>query len=503
MSDFDVEESDRLGFEPVKTRAPGEPSYATKPTIGAKHDLFQIELIAKVLGIPLMPWQRYVSRVASERSLTDPRRFRYHTVILTVPRQSGKTTLMRAILTQRGLMSRARSAFYTAQTGKDATARWKDLIKQLEGSCLGQYTDTKLAQGSQSLTFSNGSSISPFAPTPKSLHGYTPHDVMLDEIFEWDSEQGEALLGAVKPAQITLLDRQLWEVSTMGTEDSHFLNDQIDKGRAAVNDPDSGIAYFEWSLEEGLDSYDPDNWDFHPALGYTITKQDLMEATVNHSVGEWERAYMNRRTKVKTKFIPDEILDLVMGEVSPPATPADVHIAYDVDPKQDGGASIMAAWKDAQSGKIHAKVYMLEPGRSWLTGAMQDAIAVRAGRYCYDNTAINRHYSGLINNELVQPTNTGDFTTACMMLPELIKNGQVVIAPEWQDREVVRNGVTVVEPEDIVKAAIQSVTTRPLGEGWAFSRKLSSGDISIAVGLALAVKSASHTVQGEAPQIRF
>ena len=100
-----------------------EPTYDTPITPGSRHDLKKIDIMARVLGVPLMPWQRLVARVASERHPDDPKRFRYHTVILTVPRQSGKTTLMRAILAQRALVNRNRSAFYTAQTGKDATAR--------------------------------------------------------------------------------------------------------------------------------------------------------------------------------------------------------------------------------------------------------------------------------------------------------------------------------------------------------------------------------------------
>lgn len=463
-----------------------EPTYATPLTPGAKHDLRQIDVIARVLGVPLMPWQRQVARVASERHPEDPRRFRYHTVILTVPRQSGKTTLMRAILAQRALMNRNRTAFYTAQTGKDATARWKDLIKQIETSVLSPYVQTKLAQGSQSMTLPNGSSIAPFAPTPKSLHGYTPDDVMLDEIFEWTTEQGEMLMGAVKPAQQTRIGRQLWLVSTMGTEDSEFLNSWIDTGRKAVEDPNSGICYFEWSLAEGLDSYSPDNWGFHPALGHTITKETLQEATGSHSVGEWERAYMNRRTKVATKWIDDETLDKNFGEITRPVDMSTVHFAFDVDPKPGGGAAIVSAW--SVDGKIHAKIYKSDTGRNWVAQDVKDALTIRPARMIYDNTGINRHVAGDIGSELVEVGTTGDFITASMMLEELLNQGQLVI--EEDELGAMRD-------------AIQAVATRPLGEGFAISRSRSTVDVSLAVALAVAVKSAAHVRQMPKPEIRF
>ena len=41
-----------------------------------------------------MPWQRQVADVALE--LDDAGRFAYPLVVITVPRQSGKTTLLRA-----------------------------------------------------------------------------------------------------------------------------------------------------------------------------------------------------------------------------------------------------------------------------------------------------------------------------------------------------------------------------------------------------------------------
>ena len=460
------------------------PALATLPTPGARHELRQIELIARVLGVPLMPWQRYVARVASEKHPDNPQRYRYRTIVLTVPRQSGKTTLMRAILTQRALMNSRRKAFYTAQTGKDATARWKDLIAQIEDSFLGEYTDTRMAQGSQSLTFANGSYINPFAPTPKSLHGYTPDDVQLDEIFEWSEEQGEMLMGAVKPAQQTRVGRQLWLVSTMGTEDSTFLNNWLEKGRESLNDPASEIAYFEWSLAPGLDAYDPANWDFHPAIGHTINKEDLQEASGAHSEGEWNRAYMNRRTKTVNKWIDDATLEAATGELSAPENMRDVHLAWEVDPKPGGGAGIVAAWKNG--GKIHAKIYMMEPERGWIVAAAKDALTLQPGSIKYDNTAMNRHYAGDMGTDHIEPIGTQDYVTACMMLLEKIETGEIVL-----------------EDSEILREQLQNVTTKPLGEGWAISRKLSSGDVSLAVALAVAVKNAAHEVVKPAPMIRY
>ena len=220
---------------PLPDLEPGAPAYATKPNPDAPSDMGQIIAASRMLGRDLMPWQKLVAQVAGERRIDDPRRYRYPIVCVTVPRQSGKTTLMRTVLAQRAIANRNRVAFYTAQTGKDAVARWADLVKDIEQGPLARFVEKRIAAGSQALTFPTGSRISPFAPTAKSLHGYTPHDVMLDEIFAWDAAQGADLMGAIKPAQLTLKDKQLWLVSTAGHAGSEFLKSWVDAGAGIVH----------------------------------------------------------------------------------------------------------------------------------------------------------------------------------------------------------------------------------------------------------------------------
>src|SRR5215471_15214010 len=58
--------------------------------------------LAAAMGRPLMPWQSYVADVALE--VDDAGRFCYQLVLVTVPRQSGKTTLFEAVLDHRALV---------------------------------------------------------------------------------------------------------------------------------------------------------------------------------------------------------------------------------------------------------------------------------------------------------------------------------------------------------------------------------------------------------------
>lgn len=469
-------------------------TYATAPTPGAPNELGQILGTAKLLGRQLMPWQIQVARVASEKRADDPRRYRYPIIVLTVPRQSGKTTLMRTVLAQRALKCRNRIAFYTAQTGKDATARWLDLVKDIENGPLSQFVQKRIAAGSQALTFPTGSTISPFAPTAKSLHGYTPHDVMLDEIFAHDEAAGNDLMGAIRPAQLTLPDKQLWLVSTAGTADSVFMKQWVDQGRLAVQDSGAGIAYFEWSLADGLDPYDPQNWLFHPAVGHTITLQDLADDADSQTQGEWLRAYMNRWTSTS-----EAVIDLVKWDkLMSPATPvpwSEVSVAYEVAHDRSC-AAIYACWTDPDTGKPALKILQQGSGAEWLAPAVAKlyvekrpkAIGADDGgptKAVTDNLRRLPNARSGANGVEVTTLTARDFATACVSYMGHIEDGSLIHDGDPGHR-----------------AAVEAAATRPMGDSKVFSRRHSRGPIPelIAATVALRLHEQAPAVM-PAPQI--
>ena len=78
--------------------------------------------VATFLGWPLLPWQRQVADVASEYRPGGG--WVYPTVIVTVPRQSGKTTLLGAVMCHRAMVIPDHMGWYTAQTGIMARETW-------------------------------------------------------------------------------------------------------------------------------------------------------------------------------------------------------------------------------------------------------------------------------------------------------------------------------------------------------------------------------------------
>lgn len=320
------------------------PRFSVMPTPGAPSELPAVEVITRKIGTPLIPWQAWAARVMTERRIDDPRRYRWPDILTTVERQSGKTTTVRGVLLTRAILYRHRRAFYTAQTGKDASERWFDLVERVRHSPLRSGVTVRKAAGSQRLVVtSTESRIAPFPPTPESLHGYTPHDVAADEIFSLDDVQGNDLIGAIKPAQQTLADRQVLWLSTAGHAGSTFLRSKVDAARAALAVPDSPLGIVEWSLDPDLDPYDEANWSCHPGLGHLITRDDLRALAAEVPEGEWRRAFWNQWVEES-----DPVYDMrrwaALQTTLAPVSLGDVVLGYAVDADRRR-AAIVAAWQ--------------------------------------------------------------------------------------------------------------------------------------------------------------
>lgn len=412
--------------------APGAPIFATRRDPDAISLGGRVGVVADRLGTPLMPWQQLVADVATELRPGDPGRWRYPVVVVTVPRQSGKTTLMRAIAVDRALSKPDTLIFTTAQTGKDAGERWKDLADQVMRSPLRTRTKMYRGAGAQSIILPNRSRIRAFAPTATSIHGYTPHLVMIDEAWAFDAPRGEELIAAINPAQITLADRQLWIVSTKGDENSAFLDQYIALGRLAVGDPDADVAYFEWAAAEDAPAYDAATLAFHPAVGHTIQADDLLAQADVVSRGVWERAFLNRSTRA-TETIID--LDKWDGYAETQASPSPASVAFAYDVAQDeSGAAVWCAWIDA-TGRRNVRHVASGPGANWLASVLADpttdlAKAVKASRFTL--TADDGGPVRQVTDELrkrnvdVDTLAARDYATACATFLRLVREGEIV-----------------------------------------------------------------------------
>lgn len=355
------------------------PSYATPrnpslPTDGTAAGVIARYLARGRYGKPdgFYPAQQYVADVAGERLPNG--RYRYPVVIFSFPRQSGKTVMARVSQVARAATRPEQVVFYTAQTGLKARARWLDTVKALEadGSPFRRFIRVGRGAGDSHITFPNSSVIRPFPPTANSLHSETPHRVDLDEIWDYTAEQGDALIQAIKPAQLTLRDRQIWMYSAAGDHTSQFMWAWTLIGRAATNNPDSQIAYFEWSAPADADSYDPDVWRaHHPGIGHLIEVEDIADAVSSFpNRVDFDRAYLNRwPAGDEASPINREVWDTRRDDKLGRPDPGEPVITYDVAPGR-AEAVILASWTLA--GRPVVATLQAGEGAGWLIDAVPE-----------------------------------------------------------------------------------------------------------------------------------
>ena len=257
-----------------------------------------------------MPWQRDAADVGCEID-RDTGLPAYRKVLITVPRQQGKTTLYLSWQLNRCLSPRweqpQRSAF-TAQSGKDARDKWLDelfpLIRRSRALkplvariCVGM--------GNEYIQFTNGSLIRLLSTSASSGHSKTLHQAVMDEIWHDTDGRREQALG---PSMLTVGDAQVLMCSTAGTVASVVLDRYMELGRAAVEaDSGSGIAYIEYSAPDGWDPGDDGSYfGFMPALcpdppcrcgrgkwRHTVTLDAIRSERASMEAPEFARAYGN------------------------------------------------------------------------------------------------------------------------------------------------------------------------------------------------------------------
>jgi phage terminase large subunit-like protein len=431
--------------------------------------------VAAQLGTPLMPWQRYVVDVALE---LDPSTglLVYREIVLVVPRQSGKTTLVLAVAVHRALAWATRQNIaYTAQTRTDARAKWEDEhVVRLEESPIGKRTPkpfrVRKTNGQEAIIWRNGSRHGITAGTEKSGHGPTLDLGFVDEAF---AQSDARLEQAYKPAMITRPDPQLWVISTAGKSagSSPYLWGKVDAGRERCElGEHPGVAYFEWSADPDADRADPATWwSAMPALGHTVTEAAVRSDFHSMPAAEFDRAYLNIwRPQAVASIIP-----AARWSEDGRSDGIDGRLALAVDVSEDREWSTVTACGAALGRDgLAGEVIKASRGTSWVV----EFLSGLAGRHDVSGIGVDARgpVASLIGDmeraglNVVQVSST-DMAQACGGLLDDIVEG----------RFAHRNQV-------VLDVAVGSAVRRVSGDTWRWSRSSSPVDISPLVSLTVA-----------------
>jgi hypothetical protein len=449
-----------------------------------------------------MPWQDECAAVGCEVESGLPA---YRLVLVTVPRQQGKTTLFLSWQVNRCVSPRwvqpQRSAF-TAQSGKDARDKWLDelfpLIRRSPRLKPGAGIVARIYEGmgNEYIRFNNGSLIRLLSTSESSGHSKTLHQAVYDEIWHDTDNRREQALG---PSMLTVEDAQKLMCSTAGTSASVVLDRYMELGRAAVEaDSGHGICYICYSAPDGWDPADEESYfSFMPALcpdppcrcgggrwRHTVTLDTIRGERDSMEPDEFARAYGN---------IPDRSGGRSGGEMGLWAVPAadggcldsrsqisgQVALAFSVAPDNSrwpGATSVAVAGRRAD-GLGHGE--MPDPVRDGTAGLV-DRLCELADRHDPCVTVLNGvGAAGAFEKELKErgfvvvppgkPVPAGkrrlqivgmrEYAQACGGLADDVKNGR------WRH---------LGHPP--LDAAVAGARAKPLADAWAWSHSASKAD---------------------------
>lgn len=467
------------------------PRFATQRNYARKTLGAQAAKVAEELGTPFMPWQQYVADVALEID-PDTGLLWYREVDLTVPRQSGKTTLIIAIAVLRALgWKRPQNIVYTAQTRAKAREKWEDEhVAMLKASRkFRRLFKVRLSNGHEAIIWNNKSKHGIDADTEKSGHGGTLDLGFVDEAFsQIDTRQEQAL----KPAMITRRDAQLWVVSTAGTKTkSTYLWGKVEKGRARVQaaDATSRVAYFEWSAPDDADPYDEATWwGCMPALGFTQTVEAVRGEADSMDLADFQRAYLNQWVEVAKTERPIPVDDWAACRDPESQIPAGTPLVLTVDVSPTAAWSSLGIAGISSTGRDHVELINHKQGTEWIVPRVREVLAEhgsriingevaldpagQAGQLVPDLIAADIPVRMITSREMAQAF--GSFLAATR--PRLGDDGE-------PDLTVPRRLVHLGQPS--LDAALESATKRPLGDAEAWARK-GPADISPVVALTIA-----------------
>lgn len=444
-----------------------------------------------MLGTPFMPWQRQLADVALEYDPKTGLPF-YREVDGLVMRQSGKTVTELAVSVDRCVSwpaSQRQRVIYSAQTGQDGRAKlledWWPMLQASPLAPLIRPPKGKVVQAAarEAIWFPKGV-ISLLASLTSSGHGRTVNLGFIDEAWKDADERRE---GAIRPAQATIQDAQLWVVSTAGNEQSAYLRRKLEAGRAiALEDPGEGICYVEYSIPDDVDIDNPENWArYMPAVcprpvdgrcacstewRHTQTPRTIAADRQGMDDAEFRRAYGNQWVRHAAQtVIPERLWARVNDPAAQPQPPFALGLDVLREPGDEGrqAAALVAVGQGVceitSTTVAGERAWDHRPGTGWVVERVQRIASNVECTVVIDGNGPAVSIADRLEAKGIPVTRlpTADVVAGCGAMYDAIADATVTFSPHPS-----------------FDAAVEGLAKRPAGDRFVWSRDASTEDIT-------------------------
>jgi hypothetical protein len=315
------------------------------------------------------------------------------------------------------------------------------------------------------------------APDGEAMRGHDANVVVADEARALTLEAGRALEAAARPAQLICPDRQLYVVSSAGTDASGWLMSWRDLGRALVDagDTTGGVAYFEWARGDDDDPTDPATWTrAHPGIGEHIDADALavdaatmdLVAFDNEFLGAWP-------STLELEPVPRVAWAACADPTAAPVAPAGELLSWALEVAPDRSATSIVAAAPTGDGRVAAELVVYRAGTVGVADELERLVGEHGARAVWVDPSSP---AGSLIGELER-----------RRIPLHLVDGRRITAASAGLRDDLVAGVVAVRPHPALDAASAAAVRRRVGEAWAYARLEAVGDPGPLVALALAV----------------
>jgi len=438
------------------------------PLLKGKSRAQEVSDLADKIGLPLIPWQRWV--LDDLLSVNDENAWRKKTALVLVARQNGKTHLARMLILSHLFLWGSKNVLGMSSNRNMALDTFRQVAFTIEDNQFlkDQVRQIRLANGQESISLLNGARYEIAAATRDAPRGKTADFLYIDELREWTEEAFTAALPTTRarPNAMTLM------TSNAGDGFSTVLNDLRER---CLSYPPENLGFYEYSAPQHCKINDKKAWALaNPALGHLITEQTLEESVSTNSIEA-------TRTEMLCQWIDSAVSPWVYGSIEQcsdssleiPVGPQTI-MAFDVAPTRRSGALVMGQMKD---GKIAVGLAQL-----WYSDIAIDEIKMAsdinewARKYhpttiCYDKYATQTIATRLEQSGWRMVDVSGQaFYQACSDLADGLANSRVVHSGQ---AELVQH--------------LNNCAAKTNDAGWRIIRRKSAGDVTAAISLAMVV----------------
>lgn len=270
-----------------------------------------LEFAESVLGIDLRPWQKWFCIHALE--LLPSGRFRFRTVMLSVARQNGKSTLSQVLALFFMYVYGASLVIGTAQNLDISEEVWDGAVDLAEGidELAELVKKVSRSNGKKALVLETGERYRVQPATRRGGRGLSGDLIMLDELREhstWEAWSAVTKTTMARPdalilgmsnagdaASIVMRHLRVMSHKLLGDPDgvvraAEGVQDLLGDAEAAPDDAvtrgDAALGWFEWSAPPECDVWDVDGWLWaNPSYGHVEMHRALESAAATDP--EW------------------------------------------------------------------------------------------------------------------------------------------------------------------------------------------------------------------------